>query len=69
MPSSVAAIHPFTGWKARRCMGTNVLFEAKFMLPWTFSEEGAAEKHMGPIATQYVGHRFGIGRSVSYYGW
>jgi hypothetical protein len=22
------------------------VFEAKFMLPWTFSEEGAAEKHM-----------------------
>jgi predicted phage-related endonuclease len=26
--------------------GTGAVFEAKFMLPWTFSEEGAAEKYM-----------------------
>src|SRR5258705_12575111 len=26
--------------------GTGAVFEAKFMLPWSFSEEGAAEKHM-----------------------
>src|SRR4029453_3204556 len=26
--------------------GTGAIFEAKFMLPWSFSEEGAAEKHM-----------------------
>jgi hypothetical protein len=25
---------------------TGAVFEAKFMLPWTFSEEAAAEKHM-----------------------
>jgi hypothetical protein len=25
---------------------TGAVFEAKFMLPWSFSEEGAAEKHM-----------------------
>src|SRR6266550_993901 len=25
---------------------TGAVFEAKFMLPWRFSEEGAAEKHM-----------------------
>jgi hypothetical protein len=25
---------------------TGAVFEAKFMLPWAFSEEGAAEKHM-----------------------
>jgi hypothetical protein len=24
-------------------------FEAKFMLPWSFSEEGAAEKHMAQL--------------------
>src|SRR5437764_13653642 len=29
--------------------GTGALFEAKFMLPWTFSEEGAAEKHMAQL--------------------
>jgi predicted phage-related endonuclease len=26
--------------------GTGAVFEAKFMLPWSFSEEGAAEKYM-----------------------
>ena len=26
--------------------GAGAVFEAKFMLPWSFSEEGAAEKHM-----------------------
>jgi hypothetical protein len=25
---------------------TGAVFEAKFMLPWSFSEEGAAEKYM-----------------------
>lgn len=25
------------------------VFEAKFMLPWSFSEEGAAEKHMAQV--------------------
>jgi hypothetical protein len=25
---------------------TGAMFKAKFMLPWSFSEEGAAEKHM-----------------------
>jgi predicted phage-related endonuclease len=29
--------------------GTGAVFEAKFMLPWTFSEEGAAEKHMAQL--------------------
>jgi hypothetical protein len=25
------------------------VFEAKFVLPWTFSEEAAAEKHMAQL--------------------
>jgi predicted phage-related endonuclease len=29
--------------------GTGAVFEAKFMLPWNFSEEGAAEKHMAQL--------------------
>jgi predicted phage-related endonuclease len=29
--------------------GTGAVFEAKFMLPWSFSEEGAAEKHMAQV--------------------
>jgi hypothetical protein len=29
--------------------GTEAVFEAKFMLPWSFSEEAAAEKHMAQL--------------------
>src|SRR5262245_61562555 len=29
--------------------GTEAVFEAKFMLPWSFSQEGAAEKYMGQL--------------------
>jgi predicted phage-related endonuclease len=29
--------------------GSEAVFEAKFMLPWSFSEEGAAEKHMAQL--------------------
>ena len=28
---------------------SGAVFEAKFMLPWSFSEEGAAEKHMAQL--------------------
>jgi predicted phage-related endonuclease len=42
--------HPIKRWMAATLDGmveaTGAVFEAKFMLPWTFSEEGAAEKHM-----------------------
>jgi predicted phage-related endonuclease len=42
--------HPVVGWMAATLDGivdaTGAVFEAKFMLPWSFSEEGAAEKHM-----------------------
>jgi hypothetical protein len=29
-----------------RVEGSDAVFEAKFMLPWSFSEEAAAEKYM-----------------------
>jgi predicted phage-related endonuclease len=32
-----------------RIQATGAVFEAKFMLPWNFSEEGAAEKHMAQL--------------------
>ena len=32
-----------------RIARTGDVFEAKFMLPWNFSEEGAAEKHMAQL--------------------
>src|SRR3954470_1992797 len=42
--------HPAKRWMAATLdgmvEGTGAVFEAKFMLPWTFSEEAAAEKHM-----------------------
>jgi predicted phage-related endonuclease len=42
--------HPALRWMAAtldgRVQGSDAVFEAKFMLPWSFSEEGAAEKHM-----------------------
>jgi predicted phage-related endonuclease len=42
--------HPVIKWMAATLDGTveatGAVFEAKFMLPWSFSEEGAAEKSM-----------------------
>jgi predicted phage-related endonuclease len=42
--------HPTLRWMAARLDGrveaTGAVFEAKFMLPWSFSEEAAAEKYM-----------------------
>ena len=44
------AIHRTIPWMAATLDGlvkeTGAVFEAKFMLPWSFSEEVAAEKHM-----------------------
>jgi predicted phage-related endonuclease len=45
--------HPVKRWMAATIDGmvesTGAVFEAKFMLPWTFSEEAAAEKHMAQL--------------------
>jgi putative phage-type endonuclease len=42
--------HPAVRWMAAtldgRVKGSDAVFEAKFMLPWSFSEEAAAEKYM-----------------------
>jgi predicted phage-related endonuclease len=42
--------HPVVRWMAATLDGIvepgGAVFEAKFMLPWSFSEEGAAEKYM-----------------------
>src|SRR5436853_266521 len=42
--------HPVIRWMAATLDGvvdgTGAVFEAKFMLPWSFSEEAAAEKYM-----------------------
>jgi predicted phage-related endonuclease len=45
--------HPVVRWMAATLdglvEGTGAVFEAKFMLPWSFSEEGAAEKYMAQL--------------------
>ncbi len=45
--------HPVKRWMAATLdgmvEGTGAVFEAKFMLPWSFSEEGAAQKHMAQL--------------------
>jgi predicted phage-related endonuclease len=49
--------HPAVRWMAAtldgRVESSGAVFESKFMLPWSFSEEGAAEKYMPQL--QYVG--------------
>jgi predicted phage-related endonuclease len=45
--------HPVIRWMAATLDGviesTGAVFEAKFMLPWSFSEEAAAQKHMPQV--------------------
>ena len=45
--------HPVHRWMAAtldgRVEATGAVFEAKFMLPWNFAEQGAAEKHMAQL--------------------
>jgi predicted phage-related endonuclease len=45
--------HPVIRWMAATLDGvvesSGAVFEAKFMLPWSFSEEAAAQKHMPQI--------------------
>jgi predicted phage-related endonuclease len=45
--------HPIKRWMAAtldgKVEGSDAVFEAKFALPWTFSEEAAAEKHMAQL--------------------
>jgi predicted phage-related endonuclease len=45
--------HPVLRWMAATLdgmvAGSGAVFEAKFMLPWSFSEEAAAEKHMAQL--------------------
>ena len=52
--------HPALRWMAAtldgRVEGSDAVFEFKFMLPWSFSEEAAAAKYMLAAAAQYVGH-------------
>jgi hypothetical protein len=46
-------VHPVLRWMGATLdgmvAGSGTVFEAKFMLPWSFSEEAAAEKHMAQV--------------------
>jgi len=46
-------MHPVLRWMGATLdgliAGSSAVFEAKFMLPWSFSEEAAAEKHMAQV--------------------
>jgi hypothetical protein len=46
-------MHPVLRWMGATLdgliAGSGTVFEAKFMLPWSFSEEAAAEKHMAQL--------------------
>ena len=47
------ARHPVNRWMGATLdglvEGSGAVYEAKFMLPWSFSEEGAASKHMAQL--------------------
>ena len=64
-------LHPVKRWMAATLdgvvEGTGAVFEAKFMLPWAFSEEARGRKAHGPAAAQHVGHRLPHGRPFDHY--
>ena len=63
--------HPVKRWMAATLdgmvEGTGAVFEAKFMLPWSFSEEGGGREAHGPAAAQHVGHGLPDGGAVDHY--
>jgi predicted phage-related endonuclease len=62
--------HPVKRWMAATLDGiveaSGAVFEAKFMLPWSFSEEAAAEKHM-PQLQHNMWVTCPIGRAVDHH--
>jgi len=46
---------------------TAAVFEAKFMLLWSFSEEAAAEKYMAQLQHNMLGHPPALGRPVDHH--
>ena len=57
--------HPVKRWMAATLDGfvndLDAVFEAKFMLPWSFSEEAAARKAYGSAPAQHVGDQRQVG--------
>jgi hypothetical protein len=62
--------HPVLHWMGAtldgRVEGSDAVFEAKFMLPWSFSS--GRQKIHAAAATQYVGHRSADSGTVCDYG-
>ena len=60
--------HPVKRWMAATLDGfvneLDAVFQAKFMLPWSFYEEAAAQKH--PASTQHVGDQRQIGGRLNH---
>ena len=60
--------HPKLDWMGATLDGIvpddGAVFEAKFMLPWNFAEDVAADKHMAATSTQHVGDRIAPGLSL-----
>src|SRR5947208_16664762 len=63
--------HPVIRWMAATLDGiveqTGAVFEAKFMLPWSFSEAVAAEKYIPQLQHKYVGHKRQGGGALDYH--
>jgi predicted phage-related endonuclease len=49
--------------------GAEAVFEAKFMLPWSFSEEAAAEKYMAQLQHNMWGHAPAVSCVVHHHRW
>ena len=64
-------LHPVHKWMAATLDGLvdpgGAVFEAKFMLPWTFSEEAAAEKHMAQLQHNMWVANARIGRPLDHH--
>jgi predicted phage-related endonuclease len=64
--------HPVLRWMGATLdgivAGSGAVFEAKFMLPWSYSEEAAAEKHMAQLQHNMWGNQFQTGGALGDYG-
>jgi predicted phage-related endonuclease len=64
--------HPVVKWMTATLdgvvEGSGAVFEAKFMLPWSFSEEGAVEKIYAAASAQHVGDECDDLRALGHYG-
>jgi predicted phage-related endonuclease len=64
--------HPVLRWMGATLDGiieaTGAVFESKFMLPWSFSEEGAAQKYLPQLQHKHVGDQFNVFGTLRHHG-